>query len=286
MPSRLTQLSTRPPRPNHTRVAHHNFRAVNGRLLLTHESGDHLFISVPDYERYLKGELGQDEELGRRLQGGGFFRDYQDFGSLAARFKEKNLLQWTGPSVHTIVVTLRCNFKCHYCHSSVVDAAKTDKDMTVETARQTVDFAFQSPNPNLMLEFQGGEPLLNWPVVKFIIEYARLKNADHKKTLHIGLISNFSLLDEKRLDFLASNGVSFCTSLDGPEGLHNKNRTYLGGNGHAEAVGWIRRIQEKIKAGARIDTPNAICTVTRFPAGVKAEPTPQTLSLRQEPAWK
>jgi len=56
----------------------------------------------------------------------------------------------------------------------------------------------------LMIEFQGGEPLLNWPVVKFIVGYARKKNGFHKKALHFGLISNFSLLEDEHIDFAAT----------------------------------------------------------------------------------
>jgi sulfatase maturation enzyme AslB (radical SAM superfamily) len=99
--------------------------------------------------------------------------------------------------------------------------------------------------------------------VKFIVDYARLKNKTAGKTLHFGLISNFSLLDEAKADWLIERGVSFCTSLDGPADLHDRNRVWLGGNAHASAVAGLEMIQAKRAAGAKVDAPNAICTVTR-----------------------
>jgi radical SAM protein with 4Fe4S-binding SPASM domain len=133
-----------------------------------------------------------------------------------------------------------------------------------------------------MIEFQGGEPLLNWPGVKFIVEYATAKNAMHKRTLHFGLISNFSLLDDEKIDFLAARGVSFCTSLDGPKDLHDRNRIYLGGNGHGSVVDGLRKIIARKAAGAAVDAPNAICTVTRQSLGRAPEIVDQLVALGLE----
>jgi uncharacterized protein len=260
--TRLTQLATKV-QPAARKAAAHNFRRLNGNFLVTHEGGEHVYLSEKDYGKFLEGTLSKDAGAGKALHDKGFMREYLDFQDMGRRSVARNLLDWPGPSVHTIVVTLRCNYKCLYCHASVVDPSRFDKDMTIETARQVVDFAFQSPNPEMMLEFQGGEPLINWPVVKFVVQYARRKNKLYGKTLHIGLISNFSLLDDERLDFLIENGVSFCSSLDGPEDLHNKNRVYLGGNSHAQVVANLKKVLARREAGAKVDIPNAICTITK-----------------------
>ncbi|MDO8756782.1 MAG: radical SAM protein, partial [Elusimicrobiota bacterium] len=244
------------------KVAAHNARRLGSSVLITSDTGEHAMLKPADYERYLAGAL-ESEDLIRK----DFIRDRHDFGHLLRRAVPRHLLDWKGPNVHTVVVTLRCNFKCVYCHASVVGAEQTDKDMTVETAKSVVDLIFESPSPTLMIEFQGGEPLLNWPVVKFIVHYAKEKNRHHKRALHFGLISNFSLLDDEKIDFLIANGVSFCTSLDGPKDLHDKNRVYLGGNSHASVLAGLRKVVDKKAAGSKTDTPNAICTVTRHSLG-------------------
>ncbi len=260
--SRLTQpVGTLEPKAE--RVAFHNARRLSSGVLITNEAGEYATLSEADYGRYLAGSIADDDPLAKELISKEFFHHHLDFQNMAELSMARNLLAWKGPSVHTVVVTLRCNFKCLYCHASVVDPTQVDKDMTLETARRTVDIIFESGNPTLMIEFQGGEPLLNWPVVKFIVGYARKKNEFHKKALHFGLISNFSLLSDEHIEFAAANGMSFCTSLDGPEGLHNSNRIYLGGNTHADVVASLKKIQQLRANGVKLDAPNAICTVTR-----------------------
>ena len=72
-------------------------------------------------------------------------RDQMDFGALSSTYVKQTSFRFIqGPSLHMMVVTLRCNQKCRYCHSSVVDPSRTDTDMDLETARKTVDFIFSS----------------------------------------------------------------------------------------------------------------------------------------------
>src|SRR5690606_5679435 len=94
-----------------------------------------------------------------------------------------------GPNLHILVVTLRCNETCVYCHSSRAVMGATDSDMTKETAEKTVDLALATTNPSVTIEFQGGEPLVNFPVVKHVVEYALEKNREKKKSLEFTLIS-------------------------------------------------------------------------------------------------
>lgn len=264
------------------RVPAHAARVLGAGVLVTGDDGQHAMLSAEDYRRYLAGTVTDEEPLGKDLGARGLLRDRLDFARLGAAFSERHLLAWPGPRVHTIVVTRRCNFRCAYCHASVVPATDLSTDMTPETAVKAVDLAFESPNPELTLEFQGGEPLLNWPVVKLIVEYAHLKNKAAGKTLHFGLISNFSLLDAQKADWLIERGVSFCTSLDGPAELHDKNRVWLGGNSHASVVAGLKLLLDRRKAGAKVDLPNAICTVTRQSLPLWREIVDQAVALGLE----
>ena len=245
------------------RVAAHGARILGDGTLITNDAGEWHVLSGADYARYVAGTIPDDEPLGAELASKDFVRERLDFARLGGALTARHLLNWPGPSVHTLVVTRRCNFKCAYCHASVVGEDDASTDMSADVARKAVDLVFQTANPEITIEFQGGEPLLNWPVVKFIVDYARLKNKAAEKTLHFGLISNFSLLDEAKADWLIERGVSFCTSLDGPADLHDRNRVFLGGNGHASAIAGLKMILAKKAAGAKVDVPNAICTVTR-----------------------
>lgn len=245
------------------KVAPHNARRLYDFILITNDLGEHAFLLPGDYNRYLQGSLSEEEPLAVELIEKGFFRNRLNFRHWAERAIGRNLLDGKGASVHTVVVTLRCNFKCLYCHASVVGLSQIEKDMSVEIAKKTVDVIFQSPSPSLMIEFQGGEPLLNWPIVQWIVLYARKKNKIYKKNLHFALISNFSFLNEEKMNWLIGVGVSFCTSLDGSEDLHNKNRIYLGGNTYCSVLSAVKRLRDLRAQGIAMDAPNAICTVTR-----------------------
>lgn len=250
--------------PHAERVAAHMARPLAGSVLVSTPQGEWLTLSPEDYRRYLKGGVSNEEPLGVELRTKGFFRDYQDFRAEAERAVSRGLLAAKGPGVHVLVLTRRCNYKCVYCHASVGGPDAPGLDMSPETAMKAVDLVFESPAPELMLEFQGGEPLLNWPVLKLIVRYAKEKNRLHKRTLRFGLVSNLTLLDDEKAGWLIAEGVSFCTSLDGPAHIHDKNRLALGGAGHADTMRSLALLKARREAGAAFDAPNAICTVSRW----------------------
>ena len=265
--SRLTALP-REWKPDPKRLGPANFRRLDGGgWLLTNDWGQWLILEDAEFRRYVEGALREDEPLTKRLAEAGFLRDRLDFPALAKGWLGRTAFQrHPGPTLHEFVVTLRCNLACHYCHSSVVGPDRKDVDMTLETAKAAVDFVFSTPNPNLAIEFQGGEPLLNWPVVKFVTLYAKKKAALAKRKLTVSLVSNFSLLDEKRLDFLLENYVALCTSLDGPPEVHDRNRPLLGGGpSQAKVVRWLKRIAERSVGpdGRQYYKPGALLTATR-----------------------
>lgn len=245
-----------------------NFRDMGGWFLLTNDWGHYLMLEPSDFKRVMEGRVGPEDALFLELESRGFLKNHADFRSLAASYVKKNSFQWSaGPSLHMIVVTLRCNQKCHYCHSSVVDPSRTDTDMDVETARRVVDFIFMTPNPTICIEFQGGEPLLNWPIVKFIIRYAQVKAKASNRKLILALVSNFTLMTDEKIEFLLDHHVAFCTSLDGPAELHNKNRPFLGGGeAQQKVVEGLKKLQKKCLDDdeRKYYLPGALMTTTRF----------------------
>jgi His-Xaa-Ser system radical SAM maturase HxsB len=241
---------------------------LDGRYLLTNDWGHHLFLKPAQFRRWLAGKITPADPAYPRLQAGGFIRDNMDFETLSQDWKRRHGFLWQGPSLHILVLTERCNHKCLYCQSAAVGAKARGADMDLRTAKASVDMAFRSPSPTLTLEFQGGEPLMNWPVLRATVEYARKRNLKEKKDLRIGLVSNFSLMDDEKVRFFEDNAVSLCTSLDGPAEVHNKNRFYSGGNSHAQTVRWIKEISRRAERHSAQDQRafrvNALLTVTRL----------------------
>lgn len=245
-----------------------NFRDMGGWYLLTNDWGHYLMLESEDFHRVMEGRVTTNDPLFAELETRGFLKEHMDFRGLAKSYVKKNSFHWiSGPSLHMIVVTLRCNQKCQYCHSSVVDPSRTDTDLDLETAKKIVDFIFTTPNPTLCIEFQGGEPLLNWPIVKFVIEYAQAKAKAGGRKLIMALVSNFTLMTEEKMEYLLDHHVAFCTSLDGPAELHDKNRPFLGG-GEAQhkVIRWLKTLQKKCLSDEdrKYYLPGALMTTTRF----------------------
>ncbi|OGR90687.1 MAG: His-Xaa-Ser system radical SAM maturase HxsB [Elusimicrobia bacterium RBG_16_66_12] len=238
------------------------FRRIKDDYLITNDFGRHRVLTASEFKSFVEGSLDEASPLCGQLARDGFIRDRMDFDALTAVWRTRNRFLWQGPSLHIVVVTLRCNHRCLYCQANSVPMKDKSSDMSLETARKVVDRIFQSPNPAITIEFQGGEPLANWPAVEFIVDYAREKNQKAGKSLWINLVTNLSLLDDAKLKFLLKHQVNFCTSIDGPGELHNKNRLFVGGDSHADASRWFKKIHKKTAGKPyRID---ALLTVTRF----------------------
>ena len=142
--------------------------------------------------------------------------------------------------------------------------------MDADTAKSVVDFIFSTPSPNIMIEFQGGEPLVNMEIIRAVVEYAREKNSAAKKNLRFSVVTNLGLMSDEILDFMIRNNIGLCTSLDGPEEVHNANRPYISGQGsHGTVTKWIDLINERVRESEKDKNPgtrpsiNALITVTR-----------------------
>lgn len=144
-----------------------------------------------------------------------------------------------------IVMTLRCNHKCRYCHAAVAPMTAKHFDMTLETAQKVVDTIFFSSSPGVTIEFQGGEPLVNWEVFQYIVEYAQAKAQALQKHLTFSLVSNMSLMDEEKLTWILDHAIDISTSLDGEEDIHNSQRIWAEGNSYEKVIYWIARIREE-----------------------------------------
>jgi His-Xaa-Ser system radical SAM maturase HxsB len=179
---------------------------------------------------------------------------------LALRLRSRMAYLREPTPLHIFVVTLRCEHSCPYCQVSRQSTDRSKFDMSEETARHALNIAFESPSKRIKIEFQGGEPLLNFPLIESIVSAARTQATAVGKAVDFVIASNLALLDDTVLAFCKSNGVLLSTSLDGPADLHNKNRPRPGSNSHELATRGIRRAQEVLgpeRIGALMTTTEA-----------------------------
>lgn len=225
--------------------AYFRHREVAGTMVLTNFEGNHIILSPDDFRSFVEGTVERGSDLWTRLDQKNFLREtYRVHEAASALRKRKHFLD-QGPILHMLVVTLRCNETCLYCHASRANMDQVETDMSKETAERAVDIILSSTNPFVTIEFQGGEPLVNFEVVKHVVEYALKKNADIGKRLEFTMVSNMALMTEEKLDFLLEHKIQLCTSIDGPEKLHNSQRKLSTLDAFQKARYWIQRINER-----------------------------------------
>lgn len=232
-----------------------NYREMRQKVLLTNDLGRYVFLSKEEFYRFLRDQLDPQEEITQRLMDEFFLYDGSEYEFVerageAFRMYRRNLFQ--GAALHIFVLTKQCNQQCVYCQASTELERHTQ--MSGETAAKAVDIALQTTAQYVTFEFQGGEPLMNFDTLKFIVEYAEEQNQSCGKNLEFSVVTNLMLLDEEKLEFLTKHGVSICTSLDGDEILHNKNRPYFQQNTFEILKKKIQMIQDKGTSVSAIQT--------------------------------
>ncbi|MDO3401856.1 His-Xaa-Ser system radical SAM maturase HxsB [Mycolicibacterium neoaurum] len=238
-------------------------RLRDDRFLVGNMVGDMVEMTARELDRLCALELKPGDGLYERayeklLIGSADQHSQQQI--LALRLRSRLSFLRAATPLHIFVVTLRCEHACPYCQVSRQSMDRALYDMDQETASKAVDIALSVPAPVIKIEFQGGEPLLNFEMVKWIVETAKQRAFPLGKQLQFVIATNLALLDDDVLDFCAKHDVFFSTSLDGPSELHNQNRPRRGSNSYELAVAGIARIRKRLgadKIGALMTTTEA-----------------------------
>lgn len=217
---------------------------IGNNILITTEYGTWVLLDQKEYSLFSKKKLDNYPELKKKLEESLVLLNSKNQADATIALQRRYEYLSNGASLHIIVPTLRCNHKCLYCHSKSRGENESGYDMDAETAKKTVDFILQTPSNSVVVEFQGGEPLLNFETVRQTIEYFKEANKKAKKNYRFDIVTNLTKMDHDILKYLIREKVGICTSLDGPAEVHNKNRSYLGGNSYDEVVHWIKEIRE------------------------------------------
>ena len=200
----------------------------NGIMVLVNQGGEHLFINLDDFNHILNKDIDRNSDFYFALKDKQFLADDYDLeiqlDVLANQLKSRKAYLDDFTSLHMIVVTARCNFNCRYCHASSANEKEHDLDLDWPTAKLIVNKIFESPSPIIKIEFQGGEPLLNWPIIQDIVEYAEIVNCIAKRQLEFVICTNLTLITKEILEYCKSHNIAISTSLDGNQEIQNYNR--------------------------------------------------------------
>lgn len=229
-----------------------NFKPFGDKVLLTNDLGRFMFLDQDEFEKLMTKKVPEDSSLCQDLEEKGFIYTGSKLSFIEKfylPYQEAKNYAFQPTSLHIFVLTTYCNMNCIYCQASSPESIR-HYTMDKETARKAVDLALSSRNPYLTFEFQGGEPLLNFDTLKFIVEYAEENKSG--KQINYSVVTNLTCLTEEMADYFANKGISVSTSLDGDAVLHNANRPFPDGSGTYDKVAAKLEILQKrgISAGA------------------------------------
>jgi His-Xaa-Ser system radical SAM maturase HxsB len=177
--------------------------------------------------------------------------------ALKTRTRYQRLGNFT--NLHMFVTTLRCDHSCQYCQVSRQSEDKAAFDMTPEIADRSLDLVFRSPSKAVKIEFQGGEPLLNFDLIKYIVGKARPRAVAEGRDLQVVIATTLSLATTEILEYCRDNDILLSVSLDGPHDLHNKNRPRPGKDSHQRFIAGLQAAREIVG----FDRVSALMTTTQ-----------------------
>ncbi len=155
-------------------------------------------------------------------------------------------------------LTHNCNLNCPYCYSG----KKFKKNMSFATGKKAIDFAMGMAKPHERLEFGffGGEPLLQFDLIRKLVAYIRHRVKKKSNPIDLNITTNGTLLTPEILEFIRQENIGLCISIDGPREVHDRNRKFNNGVGSFATV--IEKIElakssvHKIQVNAVYDQDN------------------------------
>jgi uncharacterized protein len=189
------------------------------------------YKDVPDVsEGEIREVLADIAEL--KEKGSLFSEDL--YSASAAAFKDRTAFV----KALCLHVAHDCNLSCQYCFAGKGKYEGASSLMSFETGKQALDYLIEhsGTRKNLEVDFFGGEPLLNFEVVKQLVAYGREQEKTHDKKFRFTLTTNGILMDDEVMEFANREMANVVLSLDGRKEINDRLRTDRGGNGSYDAI--------------------------------------------------
>ena len=238
-------------------LGHFYFSPFGEHMLITNDAGKFAFLSKDEFNRFVAEKAPGDNDLLDKLTDAGFYSEkpmeaYIRDHCLAVR--EGNSYLFDTTNLFIIAVTNACNNRCVYCQAN---GNNKISQMTTKVAEQTLRRIAECPAEDITIEFQGGEPLLNYPVIQYFV--TRSAELLQNKRVQFTVVSNLRFMTDQIAEFFEKYKVNVSTSLDGHKELHNANRPASDGQGTYEDVILMRKklMEHHIFSGAIETTTRA-----------------------------
>lgn len=188
-----------------------------------------------DREDVTESEILECIEDVKALKDAGKLYSPDTFADMAGTFKERS-----GDVVKALClhVAHTCNLNCGYCFASQGKYHGDRALMSFEVGKQALDFLMDHSGSrrNLEVDFFGGEPLMNWDVVKQLVQYARSVEKERNKNFRFTLTTNGMLIDDDVIEFANKEMSNVVLSLDGRKEINDRTRVDYAGNGSYDKI--------------------------------------------------
>ena len=199
-------------------------------------------------ENYKNEEITEQDVLDciedvKSLEDAGKLYTPDTYEGMAFDFKNRN----TVIKALCLHVAHTCNLNCAYCFASQGKYHGERALMSFEVGKRALDFLIENSGTrhNLEVDFFGGEPLMNWNVVKELVSYARVQEKIHNKNFRFTLTTNGVLVDDEVIDFCNKEMSNVVLSLDGRQEVHDRLRVDYMGRGSYDLI--VPKFQEFVK---------------------------------------
>jgi len=232
-----------------------NSNIILDKYLVSNMLGAWDILNKRDFNLLSSFKYERDDSLSGRLHERGLVVDERNINKLIDDYRKLNSNLFCDTTLHIAVITTHCNLRCKYCQAKT----STPVHMDLATARRIVQYIKERHARHLTLEFQGGEPTLNWDIFSFLVKSIRKLDPNGRK-ITISAVTNLTLLDDKKMQFLSDFSVDVCTSLDGPKHIHDRNRIFSNGKGtYATVIKNVKKLQNRFKKNISL-----LPTITKY----------------------
>lgn len=228
-------------------------------------NGSRLYNISPAIETRIRHLLDQQDEAG-------ITAELVSLGLDAPALITDEPLQSPKLYALSLAIAQKCNMGCAYCYADQGDFGGPMKNMTLDTAKQSIDLLLKdcTPGSKVQVTFLGGEPLINRKALREATVYARQQGRLKDVQVNFSLTTNGTLLKDDDADFFEQHGFAITISLDGIGSQHNQLRPLKGGAGTYDTI--IANIQPLL---ARQRNMQVSARVTVTPANMALAATLQ-----------
>ena len=209
-------------------------------IIAMFEENDRETVIAAMKEKYLcdditEGDIEECYEQVVALKESGKLFAPDTFEPMAGQLKDKTRGVVKALCLH---IAHTCNLNCSYCFASQGKYSGERAVMSLEVGKRALDFLIENSDSrrNLEVDFFGGEPLMNYEVVKELVAYARSIEKQHNMNFRFTLTTNGILIDDDVIDFANREMSNVVLSLDGRKEIHDRYRVDYAGNGSWDRI--------------------------------------------------